>query len=444
MNRLRRPRPMRPVRIIILGFLALILTGAFLLMLPISTQSGKGTDFITALFTATSASCVTGLVVQDTATYWSHFGQGIIILLIQIGGLGVITMAISIVLMMGKKIGLSMRNRMQESISAPQISGIVRFTKFILGTTFVIELIGALSMMPVFVRDFGWREGIWNSIFHSISAFCNAGFDLMGVRQKFSSLTTYATNPVINVTIMLLIVIGGLGFLTWRDIAEHRWRIRRYRMQSKVILMMTFLLLAAGAIYFYFVEFKGEPQGRRIWLSLFQSVTPRTAGFNTADYSKMTDTGVMVYIILMLIGGGPASTAGGMKVTTVAVLFASAVAVFRNKKSASLYRRGVPSESVRSASAIIILYLTLFLAGAMFISLHEGIPLLTCMFETSSAIGTVGLTLGITSGLGSASRLVLITLMYVGRVGGLTLILATIAPKGIWEGKYPEEKITVG
>lgn len=444
MNRLRRPRPMRPVRIIILGFLALILTGAFLLMLPISIQSGKGTDFITALFTATSASCVTGLVVQDTATYWSHFGQGIIILLIQIGGLGVITMAISIVLVMGKKIGLSMRNRMQESISAPQISGIVRFTKFILGTTFVIELIGALSMMPVFVRDFGWREGIWKSIFHSISAFCNAGFDLMGVRQKFSSLTTYATNPVINVTIMLLIVIGGLGFLTWRDIAEYRWRIRRYHMQSKVILMMTFLLLAAGAIYFYFVEFKGEPQGRRIWLSLFQSVMPRTAGFSTADYSKMTDTGVMVNIILMLIGGGPASTAGGMKVTTVAVLFASAVAVFQNKKSASLYRRGVPSESVRSASAIIILYLTLFLAGAMFISLHEGIPLLTCMFETSSAIGTVGSTLGITSGLGSASRLVLITLMYVGRVGGLTLILATIAPKGSLEGKYPEEKITVG
>ncbi|MCI2132617.1 MAG: Trk family potassium uptake protein [Eubacterium sp.] len=434
---------MKPVQIIILGFLSVILLGTLLLMLPAASRGAGSAGFADALFTATSATCVTGLIVQDTFSFWTPFGQAVILGLIQIGGLGVITVALSIAMLSGKKIGLIQRNIMQESISAPQISGIVKFTKFILLTTFGTETIGALVMMPVFIRSFGLPKGIWFAVFHSISAFCNAGFDLMGGTQKYSSLTAFAGNPVINITIMALIIFGGIGFLTWMDMAIHKFQFRKYRMQTKVVLFMTAILIAVPALYFYFGEFSGA-SSHRLLLSLFQAVTPRTAGFNTADLTKFSDTGLFITILLMLIGGSPASTAGGMKTTTIAVLFASSTAVFKRKKYTGLFGRRISMESIQNAGAILLLYISLFSVAGMVISRVEGIPLIRCLFETASAIGTVGLTTGITPGLSLLSRGILVFLMYVGRVGGLTLIFATVSAGSPGEGTLPEEKITVG
>lgn len=434
---------LKPVQIIILGFLCVILAGTLLLMLPAASREAGSAGFADALFTATSATCVTGLIVQDTFSFWTPFGQAVILSLIQIGGLGVITVALSIAMLSGKKIGLIQRNIMQESISAPQISGIVKFTKFILLTTFGAEGIGALVMMPVFIRKFGLLKGIWFSVFHSVSAFCNAGFDLMGGEQKYSSLTAFAGNPVVNITIMVLIIFGGIGFLTWMDLAAHKFHFRKYRMQTKVILCMTAILIAVPALYFYLGEFSDAPSDRLL-LSLFQAVTPRTAGFNTADLTKLSDTGLFIMIILMLIGGSPASTAGGMKTTTVAVLFASSAAVFKRKKFSSMFGRRISSDSIQNAGAILLLYITLFSFGGMLISRIEGLPLIRCLFETASAIGTVGLTTGITPGLSLLSRGILVFLMYVGRVGGLTLIFAAVSAGNPGKGILPEEKITVG
>lgn len=294
-----------PFRVIILGFLFVILLGSFLLTLPISSQEGIWTPFLDALFTATSAVCVTGLVVFDTATYWSGFGQVIVILLIQIGGLGVVTVAGAFAILSGRRIGLMQRSTMQEAISAPKVGGIVRLTGFILKMVFAIEFLGALLLFPTFYRDFGLFKGIWYALFHSISAFCNAGFDLMGVNAPFSSLTGYAGNPVVTLVIASLIVVGGIGFLTWDDIRTNHLHFRKYRMQSKVILTVTAALILFPALYFFFFEFSGEPFKERVLLSVFQSVTPRTAGFNTADLTAMSETGQTLMTILMLIGGRP-------------------------------------------------------------------------------------------------------------------------------------------
>lgn len=264
-------------QVIILGFFSVILLGSLLLMLPIATHNGTSTPFLDALFTSTSAVCVTGLVIYDTATYWSLFGQGVILLLIQIGGMGVVTVAVSITAISGRKIGLMQRSTMQEAIAAPHVGGIVRMTEFIIKTTIFIELIGASVLFPAFCRDFGFLKGIWYSLFHSISAFCNAGFDLIGIKEPFSSLTSYSAQPMVNIAIMALIIIGGIGFLTWEDIKNNKWHIKKYRMQSKVILTVTGVLILLPAIYFFFFEFSELPLAQRFWMSLFQSVTPRSA-----------------------------------------------------------------------------------------------------------------------------------------------------------------------
>jgi len=357
---------------------------------------------------------------------------------------GVVTIAVAIAVASGRKIGLMQRSTMQEAISAHQVGGIVRLTKFILKTSFSIELLGALLLAPVFCKDFGIFKGLWYSVFHSISAFCNAGFDLIGVREPFSSLTSYASNPIVNFTIMALIITGGLGFVTWADIKKNRLHFRKYNMQSKVILTVTAGLLVFPAIYFFFCEFSGLPLGQRILSSLFQSVTPRTAGFNTADLTLLTETGLMLMIILMLIGGSPGSTAGGMKTTTVAVLFSSALAVFRKQDSAHFFSRRIPDNAVKNAATILMMYLMLFLGGGMVISYIEGVPLISALFETSSAIGTVGLSLGLTPSLGMVSKAILILLMFLGRVGGLTLIFAALSERNTFGSRYPQEKITVG
>ncbi|MGI6063460.1 TrkH family potassium uptake protein [Blautia sp.] len=431
-------------QVIILGFFSVILLGSLLLMLPISTRDGHGASFADGLFTATSAVCVTGLIVRDTATYWSEFGQAVILTLIQIGGMGVVTIAVAIAVASGRKIGLMQRSTMQEAISAHQVGGIVRLTKFILKTSISIELLGALLLAPVFCKDFGIFKGLWYSVFHSISAFCNAGFDLIGIREPFSSLTSYASNPIVNFTIMALIITGGLGFVTWADIRKNKFHFRKYNMQSKVILTVTAGLLIFPAIYFFFCEFSNLPIGERILSSLFQSVTPRTAGFNTVDLTLLTETGLMIMIILMLIGGSPGSTAGGMKTTTVAVLFSSALAVFRKQDSAHFFSRRIPDNAVKNAATILMMYLTLFLGGGMVISYIEKVPLMSALFETSSAIGTVGLSLGLTPSLGMVSKAILILLMFFGRVGGLTLIFAALSERNTFGFRYPQEKITVG
>ena len=431
-------------QIIILGFAGVILLGALLLMLPLSTTAGCVAPFHEALFTATSAVCVTGLVVQDTGSYWSVFGQTVILTLIQIGGLGVVTVAASFALLSGRRISLMQRSTMQDAISAPKVGGIVRLTRFILRGTFLIELIGALAMLPVFCRDYGWH-GIWMAVFHSISAFCNAGFDILGTESnRYPSLTGYAGSPVINITIMLLIVIGGIGFLTWDDIFENKWHFHRYRMQSKVILVTTGLLIFLPAVFFFFSDFSALPAENRLLASFFQSVTPRTAGFNTVDLPAMSGASLGVMILLMLIGGSPGSTAGGMKTTTLAVLIANATATFRQRDSAQFFGRRVDGSAVKTAATILTMYLVLFFGGGVFISVYEDLPLSSCLYEAASAVGTVGLTLGITPQLHIPSQMVLIALMYLGRVGGLTLVYAAVSTKKAGSAKLPQESITIG
>ncbi len=431
-------------QIIILGFFSIIIIGSLLLMLPFATREAGGATLSDALFTATSAVCVTGLVIQDTATYWSVFGQGVILLLIQIGGMGIVTVAVSVAAVSGKKIGLMQRSTMQEAISAHHVGGIVRLTKFILKTTLFIELGGAALLAYPFCRDFGFPKGIWYALFHSVSAFCNAGFDLTGAKEPFSSLTSYSSDVLVNITVIMLIIIGGIGFLTWEDIKNNKWHIRRYRMQSKVILSVTGILIVLPALYFFFGEFSDKPMGERILSSLFQSVTPRTAGFNTASLADMSQTGQMLVIILMLIGGSPGSTAGGMKTTTFAVLLASALSVFRRHEHTHFFKRRITEVAVKNAATVFLMYLVLFLGGGMIISRIENIPLLTSVFETASAIGTVGLSLGITARLGAVSRIILTVLMFLGRVGGLTLVFAATMGARANTPKYPQEKITVG
>ena len=441
---IHRRRRLSSFQIIILGFASVILMGSLLLMLPIATITGCVTPFNEALFTATSAVCVTGLIIQDTGSYWSGFGQAVILTLIQIGGLGVITVAASFALLSGRKISLMQRSTMQDAISAPKVGGIVRLTRFILWGTFLIELLGALAMLPVFCCDYGWR-GIWMAVFHSISAFCNAGFDILGTKSNlYPSLTSYASSPSINFTIMLLIVTGGIGFLTWDDIWENKWHFRHYRMQSKVILVTTSLLIALPAAFFFFTDFSALPTERRLLTSLFQSVTPRTAGFNTVALPAMSSASQGLMVLLMLIGGSPGSTAGGIKTTTLAVLLANAAATFRQCENAQLFGRRIDCSTIKTATTILTMYLTLFFGGAVFISTYENLPLVSCLFETASAVGTVGLTLGITPQLHIPSQIVLITLMYLGRVGGLTLIYAALSGEKTINARLPLEKITTG
>ena len=442
--RIHKKRHLTSFQVIILGFAGVILFGALILMLPISSAQAIITPFHKALFTSTSAVCVTGLAVVDTGSYWSAFGQTVIMFLIQIGGLGVITTATAVFILSGRKISIMQRSTMQNAISAPKVGGIVRLMSFILKGTLLIELIGALFMMPVFCHDFGLR-GIWMSIFHSVSAFCNAGFDILGTADNaFPSLTGYSGNILINVVIMLLIITGGIGFLTWDDIYRNKMNFKRYRMQSKIILMTTVCLIVFPAVFFFACDLKNLPAGERLLAAMFQSVTTRTAGFNTIDISEMSEASKAVMILLMLIGGSPGSTAGGMKTTTFTVLILNAIATFRSQENAGAFGRRLEYHVIKNAATIAMLYFTLFFCGGVAISVYEGLPLLDCLYEAASAVGTVGLTLGVTPGLHVFSQVVLIILMYLGRVGGLTLIYAVFSGRNKGNAKLPLEKITVG
>ena len=449
--KLRIKRRLTSSQIIISGYAATILIGCLLLMLPFATKSGEGAPFFDALFTSTSAVCVTGLVVRDTATYFSGFGHAVILLLIQIGGVGVMTLAVTFIVATGRKLRLSGQATMLESVSADGGKGAWRCAKFILSVALITEGAGAVALLPVFCGRFGAWKGIWYSFFHAVSAYCNAGFDLMGAETgRFSSMTGFVGSPLLNITFCLLILSGGLGFSVWEDVARNKLHIKRYGIQSKAVLVFTAALVLIPSLYFYFAEFSSAAWketlsgGERVWASLFQAITPRTAGFNTVAYSEMSEPGLAVTILLMLAGGASGSTAGGMKITTLAVLFFSAVSVFRKRKEVRCFGRRIEDETVKSASAIALLYVLLFFLSGVVISAAEGLPVIDCLFESASAIATVGLTTGITASLGALSRVILMLLMYFGRVGGLTLLTAMLFGRRTEDGRLPMAIIAVG
>ena len=430
-------------QVICISFVLLIALGTLLLTLPISSRSGR-LGVVDAMFTATSATCVTGLVVRDTWTQFTPFGQAVVLLLIQVGGLGLVTLTSFFALAAKRRMGFKDLRLLGESVSASGYSQATDVLKIVVKLAMTFEIIGMVLLMIAFVPQFG-AEGIWISAFTAISAFCNAGFDILGRTDSlYPSLTAYAADPLVNIVIMLQIIVGGIGFLTWDDVCTHGLHLRQYRMQSKVILSATALLIALPAVLFFLTDFADLPIGERILASLFQSVTPRTAGYNTVDLTEMTDASQAVTILLMLTGGAPGSTAGGMKVTTLAVLIANAVAAFRRREDLQLFHRRLETSTVRNAAAILLLYLGLTFAGAAVISTAEELPLGACLYETASAAGTVGLTLGLTPQLGVLSQSILILLMYFGRVGGLTLIYAAFSGHDLTYARYPQEKITVG
>ncbi len=432
-------------QIIILAFACVILLGGILLMLPVSSAAGLWTPFSEALFTSTSAVCVTGLVVHDTMTYWSIFGKTVILLLIQTGGMGVVTLSAMVLSVTGHKLGLVQRTLIQDSIGSEHMGGLVRMVRFIVKVMLTVEGIGACFLATVFIPLYGPLKGAAFSVFHSVSAFCNAGFDLMGEQGEYSSLTGFAANPVVTLTISLLIILGGIGFFTWKDFIDHGLKFRRYRMQTKAILVMTAALLLLPAIYLFMAEYGNLPLGERLLAAIFQAVTPRTAGFNTTDLTQMSGTGQAVTVILMLIGGAPGSTAGGMKVTTIFVILATCASVFGGEEECSGFGRSIDNKVISQSMALMTIYMTLFLvSGAVICSLEQQ-PLHICLFESASAIGTVGLTLGITPTLGLISKIILIALMFLGRTGGLTIAWALFRIQGpAVNRKYPKGNIAVG
>lgn len=429
---------------ILLGFVLLILAGAVLLMLPFSSRSGEWTSVTDALFTATSASCVTGLVLYDTWSHWTWFGQLVILSLIQIGGMGVVTMTTVLSKIVGKRLGLQARTTMQEAVSAPNLGEIMKYTRFIFLGCIIFEAMGAVAMSPVFISEYGVLKGIWLSVFTSISAFCNAGFDLNGSHGEFSSMTPYMDNPVIVITLVFLILTGGLGFLTWMDIRKHGFKFYKYSTQSKLILVMEIILVVIPMIYLWFGEYGDMPFGQRFFASLFQAVTPRTAGFNTTDYNDFSGTGIVMTVILMLIGGAPGSTAGGMKITTVTILFLTMLAFFKHEKSPAIFKRRITTEAIYGAVAVFMLDIMLAVLGSMSIAKVEHRAFITALFESASAVGTVGLSMGMTPTLHTVSKYILIILMYTGRVGGLTLVFAAITRKSLGNRQYPADNIAVG
>lgn len=436
-------------KIIVVGYVLVITVGTLLLMLPISNRAGTVTPLMDAWFTATSATCVTGLVTNDTYSFWSSFGQGIILVLIQIGGIGFMTLAISALTFTGKKIGLSKRLLMQESVAAPQVGGIVRMSKFVLSGTLVFEAAGAVLLAFYFIPQLGVGKGIYYSVFHAISAFCNAGIDLMGCYKPSSSLITAGSSYLVGITIAVLIIIGGIGFLVWADIRRWKWHFKNYRLHTKVVLTASFLLIVLGTILIFIFEFgkssmEGKNLGEQILSAFFQAVTPRTAGFNTVDLNQLTDSSQTLIICLMFIGGSPGSTAGGIKTTTMMILVLTIWSEFKKRKDVEFFKRRVESETIRHASCILILYGMLSLSSAMLISTIEGLGMKEVLFEVVSALCTVGLSLGITPQLGVVSQIVLILLMFIGRVGGITILLAFSKRVSSIPSKLPAEKVAVG
>jgi len=435
-------------QMIVVGYILIILTGSLLLMLPWASRSREVTPFLDTLFTATSASCVTGLVVVDTWSHWSIFGQVIVLTLIQVGGMGFMTLGVYMAILLRRRIGLKTRGVLQESINSLQIGGIVKLAKKIIQGTLLFESVGALLLMYRFIPRFGLMRGIWYGIFHAVSAFCNAGFDLMGYTEPYLSLCGYAGDWLVNLTIMSLIVIGGIGFFVWDDIAEKKLKIRRYTLHTKMVLMVTASLIIGGALFFFFAEqnnvLAGMPLPEQIWASFFQSVTARTAGFNTVDTGALTEGSKFVTILLMFVGGSPGSTAGGIKTTTLIVLLVCVRANIRQEHGYNILDRRLDEESVRKACTVMCTNLLLMLTATIIMLALQPFALTDVLFEAASAIGTVGMTTGITRSVCSVSKIVLIFLMYCGRIGSLTFALSLRGNKHEPAVKQPVEQIMIG
>ncbi len=438
-----------PMRIIIFGYSLIILIGTVLLMTPYAARSGMSAPFIDALFTATSATCVTGLIVHDTYLYWTAFGQTVIILLIEIGGLGFLSFSLLVATFTKRKIGLRERVMMQESVNAPQIGGIIRMTRFIIYTSLMLEGGAAVLLATRFIPALGWARGVWYSIFHSISAFCNAGFDLMGVYGPTSSLVHWQTDPLVNVVVMALIAVGGLGFFVWSDLREHKWHFKRYKLHTKLVLCTTAALIVIPAMLLLMFEYHGSAYeglhfGGKVIASFFQSVTTRTAGFNTVDLAAMTDESKILMTVLMLIGGSPGSTAGGMKTTTVALMLLCVTSGMRRRQSVEVFGRRVSDGTIRNAVCVMTMFIGIVLLAAMGLCAFDNVSMQEAFYEVASAIGTVGLTLGITSSLGAASHVLLILLMFFGRVGSLTILYAFSESYDVPMSKLPEAPVAIG
>jgi trk system potassium uptake protein TrkH len=429
----KRKFSLSTTQIILLSFLVTIIIGSLLLSLPVSSASGTPVPYIDALFTATTATCVTGLVTITTASSWSIFGQAVILLLIQIGGLGIITIMSGFMIIINKKMGIGDRLLIQDAFNLHTMSGLTKFVKNTIFGTLVIECAGALLYMPVFVRDFGAR-GIWISVFNSVSAFCNAGMDIIGE----NSLGNYAANPLVNTVTAALIVLGGIGYIVWWDILRviksrtesNRSIFKRLTFHSKIAIVATLVMIFAGGILIFIFEYDnpltiGElPLFDKIQVSLFQSVTTRTAGFATVPQENLTAASAIVSLILMFIGGSPVGTAGGVKTVTAVVLFCSAFSTIRNKNTATVFQRTVSAESIRKAVAVVTMFLVILLSSAVLLASVTDAPAIDILYETVSATATVGLSRNLTASIGLFGKIIIIVTMYFGRVGPISLAIA--------------------
>ncbi|HAG43518.1 MAG TPA: Trk family potassium uptake protein [Clostridium sp.] len=451
MKDILKKRQFTPMQILAIGYAVIIFLGAMLLALPISTNARVYTPFLDCIFTSTSAVCVTGLITVDTGTHWSYFGKTVIMMLIQIGGLGFMSFATMLSLIIGKRITLKERLVMQEAMNSTSLQGIVKLAKYILIFTFSIEGLGALLLSTQFIPEFGFSKGIFYSIFHSVSAFCNAGFDLMG---NFNSLINYNGNVVIISTISALIVTGGLGFYVWNEIYNYK-NIKKLSLHSKLVISMTIALIIGGAILFFLFEFSNEATMKgmsfkdRILASIFASVSPRTAGFNSISLADMTIPSIFLSIILMFIGGSPGSTAGGLKTTTAGILYMTVKSVIKGREDTEIFKKKVSKDTVYKAFSVMIIALGLVITVTVLLSITEhqtGVPFEYYIFEATSAFGTVGSTLGLTQKLSAIGKIIVALTMYAGRLGPLTLVLAISINrrKKALAIKYPEDKILVG
>ena len=436
-------------QLIALGFVSVILIGTAFLMLPIASRGGQSTDFLTALFTAVSSCCVTGLVLVDTATHWSFFGQLVIIVLIQIGGLGFVSIGVLFSIVLRKKVSLRARSLIKESTNSLSVGGVVKLTKKILFITFICETVGAVLLSFRFIPEFGILRGVWFSIFHAISAFCNAGFDLMGRKYgAYNSLSAYSSDFLINIVIMLLILIGGIGFIVWDDITKHGLNFRKYRLHSKIVIFASVMLFVIPTLIFFITEqttvLSNMGFSHAVLVSAFSDVTARTAGFNTVDFKFFSDAGKMVFIIIMFIGAGSGSTAGGIKMTTFFVLLAQVRANVLNKKITEVFNRTISNDIVVRAATISTINISLILVSAIVINYIDKINILDLLFEVTSAVSTVGVTTGITRDLNVISKSILIILMYLGRVGGLSFALSLTHNKNQVKLRNPVEDISIG
>lgn len=445
---------LQPTQMMVLGFAFIILIGAFLLNLPIASKNGESVGVINALFTATSAVCVTGLIAVDTAMHWTTFGHIVIITLIQIGGLGFMTIATLFALIAKKKINLKERLLIQESLNQFDLSGLVKLTRHVLMMTFIIEGIGALMLATQFVPELGFGKGVWYGIFHSISAFCNAGFDLMGsVSGPYTSLTSYVNNFTVSATVCSLILLGGLGFPVILDIIKVQ-KFKKLTIHSKVVLVTTAIVTALSVIIIFIVEFNNPDTmgnfsfGNKILASIFQSITARTAGFNTIDLALMHQGGIFVIIMLMFIGASPASTGGGIKTTTIATVALYVKASILGKEDVEVYGRRLDMSIIKKSMGIFFIAISMISLGTLLISITEPqFSLVDAWFEVMSALTTAGLSIGGSPSLSIVGKILIMCYMFIGRVGSLTIFVALTAKTAKAKNthiRYPEGKILVG